>query len=631
MRQLLFFLLFLTIPFYLLAQSAPGGVTANLAGWYDSNSGTTILGGAIYGWNDVSVNARHATQTATVSRPALNITTGFNYNPSISFDGQNDFLNIPDLVASNATGLSAFAVARQTANNRDIYGCILVGQTNNIGASGGYGITSQVTTNNAFGVFVRDFGVNYVSQATTLSAPTVMSGTWNGTTANAVQYFSNGTSQGTDPFTPGSIGDNGNSYIGSGVGSGSDYCFYGDIAEIAVYNTGLSAGNVSKIESYLCLKHGITKSGNYLNSSGAIIFTDAAPYNSNIIGVGRDNASNLNVKQSKNYDDSARVFVSTLATYNNSNSGVIGNDQYIVLGANAGRLSNMLTEKPPGTTGRIQREWKVTNTNFSSTFNFSMKLNAIASPGSVNTADLRLLIDDDGDFSDAKIYSSTDGLVFSYANPLITVQNISTTMIPAGTVKYMTIGSAGLTTPLPIELISFDAFRCNGEVCINWVTASEKNSDYFEIERSGNAVNWEVIGKIKGAGNSSTKIVYSEKDEDPLPGVAYYRLNQVDKDRAHSYSQIVFVDQATQSSELKIYPNPSDELVTIEGFLPASAEINLHNCYGQNMNSLLRIYPGSGKIKFSTSALAEGVYYLQIKSTPQKSADSKVIKLVIKH
>ncbi len=43
-----------------------------------------------------------------------------------------------------------------------------------------------------------------------LSVPSLMSGVWNGTTANNIQYFQDGISQGTDPYNPGSVGDNGN-------------------------------------------------------------------------------------------------------------------------------------------------------------------------------------------------------------------------------------------------------------------------------------------------------------------------------------------------------------------------------------------------------------------------------------
>jgi len=64
--------------------------------------------------------------------------------------------------------------------------------------------------------------------------------------------------------------------------------FYGDIAEIAVYNTGLTAANANKVNSYLAIKYGITLTTNYVNTAGTTIFSTVSPYINNIIGIGRE-------------------------------------------------------------------------------------------------------------------------------------------------------------------------------------------------------------------------------------------------------------------------------------------------------------------------------------------------------
>ena len=63
---------------------------------------------------------------------------------------------------------------------------------------------------------------------------------------------------------------------------------------------------------------------------------------------------------------------------------------------------------------------------------------------------------------------------------------------------------------------------------INWVTSSEKNSDYFIMERSENGMNWFELARIDGAGNSSVDNYYQCIDKEPFISHTYYRLIQVD-------------------------------------------------------------------------------------------------------
>lgn len=86
-------------------------------------------------------------------------------------------------------------------------------------------------------------------------------------------------------------------------------------------------------------------------------------------------------------------------------------------------------------------------------------------------------------------------------------------------------------TPLPIELISFDAeYDGEKEVIIEWSTASQINNNYFTIETSTDGYEWEELTKINGCGNCNTQIDYRIVDENPFKGVSYYRLTQTDYD-----------------------------------------------------------------------------------------------------
>lgn len=100
---------------------------------------------------------------------------------------------------------------------------------------------------------------------------------------------------------------------------------------------------------------------------------------------------------------------------------------------------------------------------------------------------------------------------------------------------------------LPIELLSFNAKPQGEAVNLLWTTASETNNDFFTVERSTDAKFFFPIGKIKGAGNSSTMLHYKLTDTKPLVGISYYRLRQTDFNGAFSYSNIVAVNMKEES------------------------------------------------------------------------------------
>jgi len=610
--------------FFLSDAQSPGGVSSGITGWYNASTGITLTGGVVSGWADQSVNARHGSQATNANRPLVN-STGFNYNQTLSFDGQTDYISIPNQMASSVTAMSCFVVARQTASNRDQWASLLLGQGAAAASGQGYGITTSQATNNEFGFFVNSFGVNNASYVSNLATPAIMTGNYNGVTAGNLLYYQDGTYRDFDTYNS-TIGNGGNSYIGSAE-TGGNFCFYGDIAEVAIYSVGLSLANMNKIESYLGLKYSITLGSSYVNSAGSTIFTTASPYNNNIIGIGRDDNSVLNQKQSKNYDDSVRIFINTLAASNSANAGTFaGNNQFVVVGANTSPLSAQFAEKPAGVYSRLSREWKVTNTGFTGSFSFSIKLNSKAALSSLNPAHLRLLVDLDGNFTDATIINPT----ITYANPLVTISGIAITDIPTNSTRYITLASNTSNSPLPIELLSFESLLCLDEVCIKWKTATEKDNDHFDVTRSIDGQSWQLVNTVKGAGNSYQTLSYESRDMSPLTGTSYYRLNQVDVDGTIHYSPISSVrNESDYKLELKSFPNPSNSEALIPGF--RASELHVYNVLGSKIDASL-ISDGIETIQttIKTATLAEGIYFV---ATTSNLVDPKrrVIRIVVKH
>ena len=136
--------------------------------------------------------------------------------------------------------------------------------------------------------------------------------------------------------------------------------------------------------------------------------------------------------------------------------------------------------------------------------------------------------------------------------------------------------------PLPVELLNFNAQHSeNSELVLNWATASETNNDYFIIERSQNALNWEIVEKVSGAGNSNNRINYSLIDTKPFSGTSYYRLTQTDFNGEFKELKTISVS-LNNNSNINLFPNPfADELIIEFDGISKNANIEIYNSNGQ--------------------------------------------------
>ncbi|MES2588893.1 MAG: T9SS type A sorting domain-containing protein [Bacteroidota bacterium] len=421
------------------------------------------------------------------------------------------------------------------------------------------------------------------------------------------------------------------------MGSGRDW--RGPAAELIGFTTKITATERQKVHSYLAIKYGITLAENYLSTSTGTIYTSTAPYNLNIIGIGRDDIEGLTQKQSHQNDDTVRIYMNTIAASNNANPATFSSDiSYVVQGSDNRKLcttSSAMSEVPTGLTScaltsRLEREWKVTRTNMSQNYNMDVKLNACGAPGSVNVAHLRFLVDDDGNFGNGgtQCYYNGDGtgLVFTYSNPTITVSNISTTHIPNNVTRYITIASINPGTPLPIELIFFDTKLNKQEtVDLSWETNSERDNDYFTIDKSIDGVNWENLGTLKGAGTTTISQAYYLEDLNPILGVNYYRLKQTDFDGKVNEVGIRAIE--INSKELFVLsPNPGKNLVAISGKDLNEYTIEIFNNLGEkvDVNSHLS---NPSKAEIDTQHLTSGIYFVSLSSNNL----NQVLKLIIEN
>lgn len=172
---------------------------------------------------------------------------------------------------------------------------------------------------------------------------------------------------------------------------------------------------------------------------------------------------------------------------------------------------------------------------------------------------------------------------------------------------------------LPVELINFSAELNDEIVTLNWQTATELNNDYFTIERSANGTDWKEISKVRGAGNSSEELNYTSLDNQPLSGISYYRLRQTDFDGQSSYSQVRSVNAKNLNREIKIFPNPALDHITINGSMKELEEVNIFNTLGQNVTTRISVIKKTDtQVVLDLSSLNSGIYYIKTKTTANR-------------
>lgn len=126
-----------------------------------------------------------------------------------------------------------------------------------------------------------------------------------------------------------------------------------------------------------------------------------------------------------------------------------------------------------------------------------------------------------------------------------------------GTAAYGNTG--GCFAPifeLPIELLYFHTTCINNEVVLSWATVTETNNNFFTLLKSYDAVNFEQIALINGAGNSNSLTEYNYSYHESSD-VVYYKLKQTDFDGNYSYSDIIALNCFDKNKEYKIIPNPA--------------------------------------------------------------------------
>jgi len=184
---------------------------------------------------------------------------------------------------------------------------------------------------------------------------------------------------------------------------------------------------------------------------------------------------------------------------------------------------------------------------------------------------------------------------------------------------------------LPVELISFTGSNVGSKNRLNWVTASEKNTDKFIVEKSIDGVNWFYVGEKPAAGNSTVQLTYELFDDYPVVGDNLYKLKTIDLDGSISYSQIVNIKLESSSINgiVGAYPNPTSGEFTL--VIASSTDINttifIYDVLGQIVKDVkVNLNQGVNKPSINLSSLANASYIVLFKDSKGIEHKYKIIK-----
>lgn len=175
----------------------------------------------------------------------------------------------------------------------------------------------------------------------------------------------------------------------------------------------------------------------------------------------------------------------------------------------------------------------------------------------------------------------------------------------------------------PLKLVNFTAKKVERSTSLEWLTAEEVNTSHFEVQRSTNARDWQVL-PVKLAAMGSGGHHYTTFDHEPTAGLNYYRLKMIDLDGSFAFSKIVATEHGNVF-KAQVFPNPATTWMKLEltgeGVISGKAE--LVNTGG---TVVWKGWIVDGKATLEVSNIPKGLYLLRVQSGSGKNIQKVVIQ-----
>ncbi len=385
--------------------AAPGGVVAGLKIWHKADAGVTATSNLVTAW-DNQVDGRQVTNTGGVQSPTFadGSTTDYNFNPYLKFTAGTN-----TLVDAGATPFTADGDITTFTYYR--------GDNNQV-----FAVDYSTVPGNPydklqwFSDALQNYPANLVFNQTGLPSPYKLNDlTHDGAADLASQRFNQNINEVTEPITD-PLGPEGYLFGDDTWAGGDDESFIGDMAEHIAYDRVLTTTERQQVNSYLGIKYGETLGNtttpvDYLASDGTTVsWTGSTTYQNNVAGIGRDDLSALNQKQSYSANPGNQLVISlgALAATNQTNSNTFNSDKtFLVWGDNGNTQSlnagfTLFSYNGYSNNRRINRVWKITNTALSQSVQLQFPTAAVGTttlPGETSCAQYVIIYSTDPTFA----------------------------------------------------------------------------------------------------------------------------------------------------------------------------------------------------------------------------------------
>ena len=171
---------------------------------------------------------------------------------------------------------------------------------------------------------------------------------------------------------------------------------------------------------------------------------------------------------------------------------------------------------------------------------------------------------------------------------------------------------------VPVELTSFASSLLNGDVKLEWSTATETNDMGFEIQKRNGNNEYQKIGFVPGHGTTTESYKYSYTDSKIASDNYYYRLKQIDLDGTFQYSNEVSVNISIplEFALKQNYPNPFNPTTKINYQIPKASFVTLrvYDVLGKEVATLVNEEKSAGsyEFQFDGSELSSGIYFYKL-------------------
>jgi hypothetical protein len=186
------------------------------------------------------------------------------------------------------------------------------------------------------------------------------------------------------------------------------------------------------------------------------------------------------------------------------------------------------------------------------------------------------------------------------------------------------------SSALPLRLLQFSGTISGTVNVLQWTTADEQHTAYFDIQRSIDGTHFTTVGQVLASGFRAGDKTYQYTDDvsNNNQPVYFYRLKMVDDNARFTYSSIVRLKRNGSHFLVKVLQNPFHEQLQVAVTSPELQEavITLTDMNGRKITQrTVALQNGYGIFDIpGVQMLRAGAYVLTLVTTSEK----QVIKVV---